>query len=171
MAFHHTLQRPTRPSTKAPYFSDLISSSLHSFYSSHTAFLVFPQTYQAYFHLRASCLLFFLPQMLFSKIARSHLLSPNSAQILLSQWVFLNHAVWSWSSQRVDFFVYFGRGAHLKHVEIPRPGIKPLPQQWQHQILNMLGPQGTPFLCISSYLIACHILLPKFFIVSPSIRI
>ena len=32
---------------------------------------------------------------------------------------------------------------HLRHVEGPRPGIEPEPQQWQHQILNPLIHQGT----------------------------
>ena len=30
------------------------------------------------------------------------------------------------------------------HVEVPRVGIKPKLQQWQHQILNPLSHQGTP---------------------------
>ena len=33
---------------------------------------------------------------------------------------------------------------HPQHAEVPRLGIEPEPQQWQHQILNLLSHQGTP---------------------------
>ena len=33
---------------------------------------------------------------------------------------------------------------HPQHMEIPKPGIKPKPQQWQCQILNPLCHHGTP---------------------------
>lgn len=37
-----------------------------------------------------------------------------------------------------------GRGLHTQHAEIPRLGIELEPRQWQHQVLNPLGHQGTP---------------------------
>ena len=49
-------------------------------------------------------------------------------------------------------FFFFPFWPPLWHVEVPRPGIKPMPsqwpklQQWQCQILNPLGHQGTPFI-------------------------
>ena len=33
---------------------------------------------------------------------------------------------------------------YLWQAEVPRPGIKPKPQLWQHQILNPLGQAGDP---------------------------
>ena len=45
-------------------------------------------------------------------------------------------------------FSFFG-GPCLRHVEVPRPGIEPMPQQgseplqWQCLILNLPGHQGT----------------------------
>ena len=40
-------------------------------------------------------------------------------------------------------FVYF-MWLQLQHVEVPKPGIEPEPQQGQHQIFNLLSHQGTP---------------------------
>ena len=34
----------------------------------------------------------------------------------------------------------------LQHGKVPEPGIEPMPQQWQCQILNLLSCQGTPFI-------------------------
>ena len=34
-----------------------------------------------------------------------------------------------------------------RHVEVPGTGIEPMPQQWQHQILNPLHHKGTPCFC------------------------
>ena len=39
---------------------------------------------------------------------------------------------------------FWGRGSHQWHAEVPGPGIKPAPQRWQCQILNLLSHQGTP---------------------------
>ena len=50
----------------------------------------------------------------------------------------------------LSFFLSFF-WPHLQQEEVPRPGIKPVPQQWpeplqwQYQILNPLGHQGTPW--------------------------
>ena len=38
----------------------------------------------------------------------------------------------------------FWWGAYLWNAEVPRPGITPLPQQWQHQVPNPLSHQRTP---------------------------
>ena len=52
-------------------------------------------------------------------------------------------------SQERFLFVFHFRPLS-QHVAVPRPGIKPVPQQWpepqqrQHQILNPLNHQGTP---------------------------
>ena len=40
------------------------------------------------------------------------------------------------------FCVFFW--LHPRHVEIPRSGMEPAPQQWQHQILNPLCYKRTP---------------------------
>ena len=50
-------------------------------------------------------------------------------------------------------FWFFFFWPHLWHADIPRPRIKPVPQQWQHQILNLLCHQGIPnlfwfYLCV-----------------------
>ena len=45
----------------------------------------------------------------------------------------------------IFFFFFFFFWLHMQHVEIPRPGTEPIPQQWQHWILNPIGHQGTPF--------------------------
>ena len=42
----------------------------------------------------------------------------------------------------ICLFVYFWPCP--RHAESPGPGIKPMPQQWQCQILNSLRHQGTP---------------------------
>ena len=44
-------------------------------------------------------------------------------------------------------YIYFGCGP--RHEEVPRPGTEPSPQQWQHQILNLLSHQGTPIIFFS----------------------
>ena len=55
-------------------------------------------------------------------------------------------------SQLHMFSLIFIFWPHLWHMEIPRPGIQPALQQWpelqqwQHQILNLLSHQGTPWL-------------------------
>ena len=36
------------------------------------------------------------------------------------------------------------QGLHPWQGEVPRPGIEPTPQQWQHWVLNLLGHQGPP---------------------------
>ena len=41
---------------------------------------------------------------------------------------------------------------HPWRVQIPGPGIEPAPQQWHCQILNLLGHQGTPIICIFFFL-------------------
>ena len=42
--------------------------------------------------------------------------------------------------------LFWGGGLNLWHVEIPDPGIKPMPQQLQCQILNLLHHRRTLFL-------------------------
>ena len=42
------------------------------------------------------------------------------------------------------FFFFFFFWLHPWHAEVPRPGIKPLPQQQQCQIFNPLSHKGTP---------------------------
>ena len=44
----------------------------------------------------------------------------------------------------------------LQHAEVPRPGIEPSPQQWQHRILNLLGHQGTPLGMVLSIVHLLH---------------
>ena len=39
---------------------------------------------------------------------------------------------------------FFPLWQSLQHGEVPRPGIKPKPQQWKCQILNPLSHKGTP---------------------------
>ena len=56
----------------------------------------------------------------------------------------------------ITFFLIFLSGFYLGcwlvcwpclcHVEVPRPAMEPEPQQGQHQILNPLSHQGTPWL-------------------------
>ena len=54
----------------------------------------------------------------------------------------------------VTFFFH----PHPWHVEVPGPGIRPEPRQWQCRILNLLSHQGTPditfsrFLCLTVWL-------------------
>ena len=56
----------------------------------------------------------------------------------------------NWLAQNLNFNYYLFFWPHLWHVELPGPGIKPTPkqqskpQQWHHQILNLLNHQGTP---------------------------
>ena len=53
----------------------------------------------------------------------------------------------------------FSFGPHFWYAEVPRPRVKPPPQQWQHCIFNLLSHQGTPkpFVCLFSlfYILLC----------------
>ena len=49
------------------------------------------------------------------------------------------------------FFILFYFWLHPEHVEVPGLGIKLMPQQWQCQILNLLGHQETPESNISEW--------------------
>ena len=66
------------------------------------------------------------------------------------EWIQRDRSEWSFSC--VDgvglllFFFFFC--CHRTHVEVPRPGFKPMPQQWWHQILKLLCQLGTPDLLI-----------------------
>ena len=68
---------------------------------------------------------------------------------------------WSWNPPSVDteglrgvytqhnwkqvcLFVCLFVWLYPWHAEVPGPGTEPVPQQWQHRILNLLGHQGTP---------------------------
>ena len=44
----------------------------------------------------------------------------------------------------IILFFFFFFWSHPRHAEVPGPGIEPMPQQGQHQILNPLSHQGTP---------------------------
>ena len=44
----------------------------------------------------------------------------------------------------LSFFLFLFFGLCLQHVAVPGPGIKPMPQQWQHWILNPLSHLGIP---------------------------
>ena len=57
------------------------------------------------------------------------------------------------------FFFFFWQCP--QHVKVPRPGIKPVPQHWQHWILNPLSHQGTPghlFKCMGCPIHFCGII-------------
>ena len=45
---------------------------------------------------------------------------------------------------RRELHPFFFFWLHPQYAEVPRPGIKPTPQWWQHQILNLVSHQGTP---------------------------
>lgn len=48
------------------------------------------------------------------------------------------------------------------HVEVPRPRIEPMPQQWPNWILNPLSHQGTPnFASLASISVGLQLLCPK----------
>ena len=56
------------------------------------------------------------------------------------------------TSSHLSFsFFFFFLEPHLRHMEVPGPGIEPMPQQqlksqkWECPILNLLSHQGTPF--------------------------
>ena len=60
------------------------------------------------------------------------------------------------------FFFFF-----LQHVEVPRPGIEPVPKQqpeplqWQYHILNLLSHTGTPSNDLSLTAVADHFSLRR----------
>lgn len=56
----------------------------------------------------------------------------------------------NWSRRLQAFFVFFCFLPCPQHAEVPRPGIKPRPQQRQHQILNRLSYQGTPLQALTN---------------------
>ena len=61
--------------------------------------------------------------------------------------LFVNLPVSQLVELKVSFFSFFcggGVGGHPWHVEVPRPGTDPAPQQWQCWILNSLNHLGTP---------------------------
>ena len=61
----------------------------------------------------------------------------------------------------VCFFVFcFLFLPHPWYVEVPRPGIESVPQQWRYQVLNLLSHQGTPVWSFLSHLFYFwHVLL------------
>ena len=54
-------------------------------------------------------------------------------------------------------YLFFSFWLHLQHVEVPKPVIQHMPQQWQCWVLNPLDHQGTPafFWAIFLYLNSC----------------
>ena len=54
------------------------------------------------------------------------------------------------------YFVFVFFWPCSEHMEVPKPGIKPIPQQWQHWILNPLSHQRTPSLSLLYILLQYH---------------
>ena len=78
------------------------------------------------------------------------------------------HRCWlrhSWEERLATGFLFpylFFIWPHPQHVEVPQPGIKPVSQQWQHQILNWLNHLGIPlyffyYLFIYFYFLGPHL--------------
>ena len=62
----------------------------------------------------------------------------------------LTYKCWILTGASLTINAFFSLWPHLWHVEVPGPGTEPAPQrrpepqQWQHQILNLLHHQGIP---------------------------
>ena len=80
----------------------------------------------------------------------------------LSSWILVRLVTsyhWTTMGTPHTFFFFW---LHSWHAEVPGSGIKPMPQQWQHWILNLLGHQGTPIhaFCLCSF----HVFFFFFFV-------